>query len=154
VGEYFVVMRVCGTVLCTRHTTTRYVLLCPLLAAGIIAEAGNRNYVMSCFVVPYFLPCIYPCWRANDRAALADKLGVEDDISWCSAVMLGFCGCGFCLLCQEYNTLRAYDSGKSHVRTMVTLLVLPALVAAQVEGLQTPSFTISSCPTCCSGLKI
>lgn len=58
-----------------------YVMCCPCCAAGDIARAAGRDYCMSCFVIPFCLGFIQPCWWSYDRQALAARLGIEDPFS-------------------------------------------------------------------------
>lgn len=58
-----------------------YVMCCPCCAAGDIARAAGRDYCMSCFVIPFCLGFIQPCWWSYDRQALASRLGLEDPFS-------------------------------------------------------------------------
>jgi len=64
---------------------------------------------MTCCVIPYFVGCILPCWLGCDRAAMASRYNIEDP--WASTAWLLFCcGCGTCLLCQEYNTMKHFEA--------------------------------------------
>ena len=55
---------------------------------------------MSCCIISSFVPCIWPCWVAWDRQALATRYNIEDGFSGVSW-FLACIGCFPCLLCQE-----------------------------------------------------
>lgn len=48
---------------------------------------------------------------AQDREAFARRFNINDEIGCCGACLLFYCGCGYCLLCQEYATLRSFNFG-------------------------------------------
>lgn len=84
-----------------------YVMFCSCCAAGDIAKAAGRDYCMSCFIIPFCVGIIAPCWWSYDRQALAQRLNIVDPFSG-SACLMFMCGCGSCLMCQELNTVRKY----------------------------------------------
>lgn len=67
-----------------------YVMCCPCCAAGDIARAAGRDYCMSCFVIPFCLGFIQPCWWSYDRQALAARLGIEDPFSGSGESLLAY----------------------------------------------------------------
>lgn len=82
------------------YRTCAYVVLCPCIAAGDVAKAANRDFLLSC--------CLTPCglWLAEDRAALADRFGIHDEYHGFASICLFSCGCACCLLCQELNEIQ------------------------------------------------
>jgi hypothetical protein len=99
-------------------------------AAGGIASAAGRDYMMTCCVIPCLVPCIMPCWLSYDRQAFAQKYNIEDPYSG-TAWLLFCCGCGLCLLCQEHNTMKKFelDGTSSQTGGSTTVVMMPGAPA-------------------------
>lgn len=107
-----------------------YVLLCPTCAAGDIAAAAGRSYLMSCLICPLFCQFCYPGHLAGDRQALADKYGIEDMGCVCATILFVM-GLWPCLLYQELNHVRAADMNLLSDYTAVTIAAGPVMVQPQ-----------------------
>ena len=92
------------------HNPTTDVCCCPCCAAGDIAKAAGRDYCMTCCIIPYFVPCILPCWWASDRSALVEKYNIRDTYGWCTVCCMFALGNECCLPCclfaQELNHVK------------------------------------------------
>lgn len=89
--------------------TACFVIFCTPCAAGQVARASGRSYFMSCFCIPFVIPFCAPGCYASDRDALAKAYGV-DDWGWLVSCLLFQTGIGFCMLCQEMNTIKLYGT--------------------------------------------
>jgi len=65
---------------------------------------------MTCCVIPFFVGPIMPCWLNCDRQAFATKYGIEDPYGGMTGCLLFCCGCTLCMLCQELNTVKAFEA--------------------------------------------
>ena len=72
--------------------TCLYVAYCPCCAAGDVATAAGKDYCCTCCLVPVLLPCLLPCQLNSDRAALALRYNIDDDLGGCCSCMLFYCG--------------------------------------------------------------
>lgn len=69
------------------------------------------------FICPFCLPGVL----ASDREAFAKRWNIRDDLEWLGACLLTMAGCGLCLLCQSYATLKMVQtSSPDFVVTQVT----------------------------------
>lgn len=120
----------CGC--CSDCSVCCYVACCPCCAAGDVAQAANRDYCMSCFVIPFFLPIAWPCFRACDREALTKAHNIDDGIGYCCACLLSWIGLGGCLLCQELITIKQQQlGGPRQPLSSVVIVQAPTQVAMQ-----------------------
>lgn len=76
------------------------VLVCPVCAAGDVALAANEDCCCACCVMPCL--CLFPCYWAHNRRALAQKYSIQDPLT--ETPIVGFltpclmfsCGCRAC----------------------------------------------------------
>ncbi|RYG50711.1 hypothetical protein EON66_11565 [archaeon] len=82
-------------------------------------------------------------WYNGDRQAMATKYNIEDPYSGCTACMLFMCGCGGCLLCQEYNTMKKFQASgvQPFANNTVVITSPPAAIGVPVvAGGQAPHY--------------
>lgn len=75
-----------------------YVSFCPPCAAGHIGRYSGRDWCISAVAYP-----LCGWWLAGDRAALAEKLRIDDPLEGPAACCSFCCGCACCLLIQQHN---------------------------------------------------
>ena len=105
--------------------TCLYVWFCGCCAAGDVAQAAGKDYCCTCCVIPFFCPCITPCYLNGDRAALAARYNINDPLGGCNACCLFYLGCGMCLLVQELAEIEYQKTKGGSTSVTVTNVTAP-----------------------------